>query len=649
MAPLLNGWMMLRRWWGPLSAGLSFLLLMLLLAAIYNHQSQDGLAKMLAEHFKTPTIKWFLATLLVREVIPLSLFISLILWSLGLAWALLPFNLGFAWREGWTWMDGFVTTWSLILGLHLVLWWQVPTALWLLPGLSRLPFWIDFLCIFTLTLGPLFWVLGRSRRGWGPRLRTLAGWMLLAWLGAGVPLWIGRQVVRSQQEQHSTRVLLLSVDGLRPDQTGITALHGTHYPNAYTAIPATRLLFSILWGGDPEHYSLGHVFPSVEEFAGEHPFQLLEAAKAKGWKTRFYIDDGGTIGVAGRTAVLDEVGMPARGWENFINSNLSGHFPLYSAWLDALRVFPGTHPWASMDGGLCKALEAGRGADIVMFHSCLAHTPIFLNRAELSQIPRWWTMTPIDFLSLGGLGAVTPKLVKNWDPRQDPYRIYEIRMQSILSAWEGPWNRLGQDPDYKASTRFFFSDHGERFYHATEEIRMGGVHGFDVDPWNARVPLIVAGPGFTDTKGTPDAVSLLGIRDAVAELIKSDRPIRPDSLTRLPFAPIRYHTLATDWLRPSGKKYREITAEKLILSMKIAPDGIWMMTYDRPAAERGQEATLAKGIGARLIVCKPLLNGGAHRLVYDGYQLTTEEEISEEDFQKFKAEVETVYFKTPYS
>ena len=79
--------------------------------------------------------------------------------------------------------------------------------------------------------------------------------------------------------------------------------------------------------------------------------------------------------------------MPARGWENFVNSNLGVRVPLFAAWLDMLRVFPTTNPWTEPAAGLHQALEQGRGADWVIYHSCLAHQPIFLTRGELGEMP----------------------------------------------------------------------------------------------------------------------------------------------------------------------------------------------------------------------------------------------------------------------
>ena len=637
---------MLKRWWAPLGAGLGFLLMLLALAWLHASLKSNVLSDIVSRNFSTPAVKTFTILLVLREVLPLFLLVALSVWTLALAWALLPFTLGWDWRRRWTWVDGLLLTWGLLSFLHLVLWWKVPSTLWLIPGLDSLPFWLDFMILLPLCLLPLFQVARRTGLPLGRQALALVGWLTIAWASALLPLALGQHVpTRPSVKDHRPKMLILGVDGLRADIPNLKDIHGTRYENAYTAIPSTRLLFSILWGGDPQHYSVGHIFPDINELNGYHPFTLLDAATKKGLKTRFYIDDGGTIGLVGRTEAFDEVLMPARGWENFVNSNLSGHVPLYAAYLDLLRVFPSTHPWASMDAGLRQALESGRGADLVMFHSCLGHIPSFLTRGELAQIPRWWTLHPRDLVPMLSMEELDPNAVAKWDMRRDSYSLYQIRMKSILEAWAPIWKSLATDPDYKDAVRILFSDHGERFYHATENIRLSGVHGFDIDPWQVRVPLVVTGPGFMDETRKDGAASLLNIRNVIGKLLLHDQAPGPESFLAKPFAPVRYHTLDTSQMRTTEKKYYELSVDKIVTRLQIRPEGLWFMEYDRPAEERAKEVTLAQAFGDRLIVFKPLLKGGAHRLEYQGYQLVSQQEISQEAFDLKKAEIEKEYFK----
>ncbi|MBK8790814.1 MAG: hypothetical protein IPO28_11780 [Holophagaceae bacterium] len=265
---------------------------------------------------------------------------------------------------------------------------------------------------------------------------------------AHAPLLLGRRVGTEPKGDRPVQALLLGIDGLRPQEASATGLEtwtGLYYPNTYTTVPATRLFYSILWGGDPARYSIGHILPSEEELNGQLRYTLLEAYKARGLKSRFYMDDGGTIGLTQRTeGIFDETAMPASGWENFVNSNLAVHLPFYASWLDALRVFPSTTPWSSLDSGLRSALERGRGADLVMFHTCHLHQPIFLSRQELQEVRSWWTLRPLDLRPIAGLPLVRPEDERNLDPRRDPLSIYRIRVRHLLAAWKPVWEQLSR-------------------------------------------------------------------------------------------------------------------------------------------------------------------------------------------------------------
>lgn len=637
---------MLRRWAAVVAAPLVFLSFLLGMALLYGGSSSSELAQIIHLQLTSPFVQRFALSLVLREILPLYLLAGLLLWVLALAWGLLPAGLGWRWREAWTWRHGLLGTWGLLGTLHLVLWWKVPTTLWVLPGLARLPFWLAFLVLVLVTLGPLAWMAMTATRSWGRRGFVLAGWVCLPLGLALLPGWISSRPPVT--EKGSVKVLALSLDGMRADTPEIERLEGLRFPNAYTSVPATRLQFSLLWGGDPEHYSVGHVFPDLEELQGRRPFVLLERLKRKGGKARFFIDDGGTIGLADRTDAFDRVEMPARGWENFFNSNLAAHVPLYASWLDVLRIFPSTHPWTPLDAGLRKALERGKGADLVLFHSCLTHQPIFLTRDELGEIPGWWTMAPGDFVPIFFRGGVTEDYIRDWDPRKSPLSLYRIRTRHILEAWAGVWNGLAKDPSYQGAYRVFFSDHGKRFYHVTEAIEMGGVHGFDVDPWQTRIPFVLAGPGIANGSGPEEAVSLHGLRDAIGDHLLKAAPFSIETLRSYPFAPIRYHTLSTEDVRPTGKRYFELKAENVLTSLNFGPNGSWYMTYDRPASLRGQEVTVARAQGDELVVLKPLLGGGAHKLEYKGYRMVRESEIPEEAFLREKKEIERLYFRVPF-
>ncbi|HEU4950482.1 MAG TPA: hypothetical protein VFT46_00945, partial [Holophagaceae bacterium] len=435
---------LLTRWMGALAASAAFLLWLVAMAGLYvkygvvNHFITEGLHDPVTVRF---AVKSFLV-----EILPLYLAIGFLLFALAMAVAKI-LRIWTPARDVWTFRHAFWTTLGLVGLVHGLLWWQVPTTLWVLLGINRLPMGLALALIFALCalalLRGLAWI-----PGWGLRKALLLPACLgLAWLSLWAPQRLEQLIWAPEHPVgHPARVVMISLDGLRQDtamEAGFSRAHGFKSYNAYAAIPATRLEWSILWGGDARRYSVGNLFPSLDELEGKAPYEILEAAKAKGLKARFYIDDGGTVGLTDRAEAFDEVGMPAPGWENFLNSNLAVHIPMYAAWMNVLRIFPTTTPWTPLDLGLKAALDRGRGADWVMYHSCLAHQPIFLTRQELGAIPRWWRLPA---------GKMAPwftvpddRTLATAPPESNTYLAYRIRVKDILDHWIPIWNRLGQD------------------------------------------------------------------------------------------------------------------------------------------------------------------------------------------------------------
>ena len=633
----------LLRWSAPLGGGLALAVLLGLFLYIFFQRAEAGLAMLFDKGFSSRHVTLFAVKFALTLLLPFYLVAALVQWGLTLILGSL-FRPGFS--DTWRAREGFLLTLSALLWAHLVLWWQVPTTLWLLPGLRMVPFWLLLPLLLAVTLAyPVRWVVVR-RLGWlkGPLL--LGGWMLVWTILPMAPERLPRLLTPAKGGEDAARVLIIGLDGLRQDLgTEVTAnWPGVSYENAWTVIPATRLLWHILWGGDPLFFTVGHAPPALTEFQGQQPLPIIQEADRLGWKPRFYIDDGGTIGLVGRPANFDDVVMPAPGWENFINSNLSASFPLFAVWENWGRAFPTTNPWAPLDGGLREALRLGRGSKLVMFHSCLAHVPIFLRRNELASIPRWWNLRPHQMEPYVVRQQVTAARAARWDPRTDPMAAYSLRMQSILRSWEPIWRELGQDPQYRQATRILFSDHGEHFYRATVQIHLGGVHGYNLDPWEGRITLKVAGPGFEPAPGakpSQDTISILSVRDALDQAIQTGQPFSRKTLeTSYPVAPLRYQTLSRDLLVDEPKDlYREMGLADLTTKTGIAPEGIWFTIYEKSAEERSEEVTLAWGRGPDMEVIKPLKAGGAHRITYRGYEQDPITTVPEAAYKKDKEEM----------
>jgi hypothetical protein len=620
------------RWAAPLAAGLVFFLVLVLALCFRFKGAEAGNVMLFAQGLMTRSVERFAIGFVLTLLLPFYLLVALVLWCLALAWAS-AFVRDLA--RTWTASEGFLITLAGLTWIHLCLWWSVPSTLWLLPALRWLPFWLLLPMILAAALVfPIRWVRQRDLGG----LRgaaALVGWLVLWSLLPWAPQHLPRLLCPAKGGTGHAKVLIIGLDALRPDvgEPATTDWVGTTFSNAYTVIPSTRLLWHILWGGDPLFYTVGQTIPAREELVGTTKLPLVDTAARLGWKPRFYIDDGGTVGLSGNSLNFDDVLMPAPGWENFVNSNLSGSFPIFAAWENWGRAFPTTNPWAPLDAGLREALRLGRGSQWVMFHSCLAHQPIFLNRAELASLPHWWTLAPRELEPYYVKSQVTPDRAADYDPRRNPFRIYTIRMQAVLDAWRPIWNGLAQDPDYRDATRVLFSDHGERFYHVTDNIQLSGVHGYNLDPYEARIMLKVAGPGFAAGAGAPPrpgTISVLSLRDAIAQQMVKGTPILPGTLEQAyPEAPLRCHTLDQSMFTQELAEYRHLPLFSLVDRTTVAPDGIWFTTYAKPASERAEEVSIGWGRGSRLDVIKPLVAGGAHLYHFDGLALKSIDTISE--------------------
>lgn len=633
----------LRRWLGPVLAGPVFLLVLLIFALLYFKLGEANI--FVTRGADNPVMRAFAIKAILTEILPIYLGTGLILFVIGM----IPVRLGWLgpkrW-DRWTGRGGFWAAFGFILMIHALLWWAVPSTLWVLPGIASLPLAFGLLLVFGCSAAAWWAGLRALQPSWW-RLSTL---MILWWVLCLGYLAMPRSLARAGLDEppsgHPAKVLMLSIDGLRQDtafQQGFDKLEGFKVVNGYTAIPATRLEWSILWGGDPNYYSVGNVIPSDEELEGHKPYRILEAAQAKGLKTRFFMDDGGTIGLVDKERAFDRVEMPARGWENFLNSNVAVHVPLFAAWLDALRIFPTTTPWTPVDLGIRRTLADGRGADWVIFHSCLAHQPIFLDRQELSEIPGWWKARPRDLAPTWS--DPTQDRISHYKPVYNPYVAYQIRIADLIRTWGEIWNGLDRDPDYGPALRVFMTDHGERFQHLNGYMQAGGVHGFQLDPWEARIPLAFAGPGIPDGGDATHAFSLLTLRDAVASRLLDDATPDLPALLAKDSAVMRLQALDNLSSQPGKSEFKQISTEEIIQGSKVLPDGLWVMQYLKPASERAADLTLGIAHGDKLDIYRPLKAGGARLFHYEGYVQTSTEDITEDAFQAARARINAIYTK----
>lgn len=629
-----------------LLAGPVALAVLFLAFYIHYHWANGGMTGWLADSLKLKPIRDFGIQYTFKILLPIYTLSGIALWLL----TLLPiWFMDRSWSRTWSGRQAMFLILAAFFWLHACLWWQVPTTLWNIPALGRVPFVVLFPVLAAIPATMALLILRRRGWGWSRCAGGLAIWMVLWAVPGWAPQILPRPGVPARGGDQTCKVLLVGLDGLRSDVflDHARQMKGLRYENSYTPIPATRLLWHILWGGDPLFYTVGHVGPSIEEYEHPESLALLKEASEKGLRPRFYIDDGGTIGLAERQMDLDDSLSPAEGWENFVNSNLAVSFPLYAVWENWFKPFPTTNPWSPLDAGLKEALRLGRGSGWVMFHSCLAHQPIYLNREELKRTGRWWSLCANDYHPVPNKYLVLKRQAENPDPRTNPFLAYQIRMDAILRAWEPIWNQLDQDPSYGKAVRVMFSDHGERFHNVGPNgFQLMGIHGYSLDAWECRTAMLVAGPGFSDqVVAVPRqaSVSLLGLRDGTRRLIQDTGAFDASFFENAyPVSPVRYHTLDDSSYATEPGKYRQMSDKEIAANSYMAPHGVWITKYGKTAEERAKDVSVALGSGSDLWVYKPLEGGGAHEFHYHGYDLQKWKAVDEATYQAKKHQVESL-------
>ncbi|WP_005031188.1 hypothetical protein [Holophaga foetida] len=129
----------LRRWLAPLLGGFVFLLILMICLLVRTRTLEAGIAAWIAESMMVKPVKVFGAKFILTLLLPFYLVAGLLLWGLALGWITL-FRRTFS--KNWLFLEGLFFSLSAMLWVHLLLWWQVPSTLWLIPGLRALPFFI---------------------------------------------------------------------------------------------------------------------------------------------------------------------------------------------------------------------------------------------------------------------------------------------------------------------------------------------------------------------------------------------------------------------------------------------------------------------------------------------------------------------------
>jgi hypothetical protein len=135
------------------------------------------------------------------------------------------------------------------------------------------------------------------------------------------------------------------------------------------------------------------------------------------------------------------------------------------------------------------------------------------------------------------------------------------------------------------------------------------------------------------------------VRDAVARRLLHQEPLDLKALLAKDYAPLRMHAIGRDMFQAKEVEYRELSTEEIAKSAAVLPDGVWLVKYESSEAARELDLTVAEARGQSLKVWRPLKNGGARRVDYDGYRMTGYEDVDEASFQAARARIFKAFVK----
>ena len=199
----------------PFLGGLAILAFLGFEAWYRMKHTQSGMMGFIAEGLTRKPVVDFGVAYGLKLLLPFYMVAGLLLWLVTLAWGSLWRR---EWRHHWTFREAFGFSLAALGWSHLVLWWQVPSTLWVLPGLRALPFYLIFPLLTTLVLCyPIVW-MRRQISGGGLRfISILGGWLLIWSIPPIAPQVLPRMLVVAKGGDDACQMLILGIDGLRSD------------------------------------------------------------------------------------------------------------------------------------------------------------------------------------------------------------------------------------------------------------------------------------------------------------------------------------------------------------------------------------------------------------------------------------------------
>ncbi len=540
-------------------------------------------------------------------------------------------------------------------------WMGLGSGLWIhgclfamVPGtLANLPLlrWAPMALVLLLFLGLGAWALFAAMhqpggtRPWARVGAALGGMTLVLML----PHDLFRRHMSEAPALPATapRMLILGVDGLRRDVADevAPAFRTPEGIQPVVAVPATRIAWNMLLGGDPETLTHSFVIPFRREWRTPHALPLLEEAKAKGLRASFLIDDATTLAFGLTTAPFAEVREPFGGWKHFFSAGAGFTWPVYSWIENYLSPVETTNPWSEPRYYFRDVARSLSRNQWVSAHTCQLHAPFFLRARELQAFRPWiWLgQSARSYSSYQSTEQAQTDGLSRQGLRADPAEHYRIRSAQLLLELEphlAQWSR-----DFPALSGALTSDHGETHFalmgaEGRAVTHLTGVHGFFLDAPSVRVPLIPLGR--TENHLPTGAVySWFHLRDGIRTWIQDQAPLKlqvPPGETGWSFQwQFLYpeHAFGPEPKAPAGIP-QAVTARDIVQSTYLLPDGTWYLA-DPPANAPPHRMCHAFLRGDEMVTYTPRFDGRWERILWKGYEGQSPTVVDGEALEREKA------------
>jgi hypothetical protein len=530
------------------------------------------------------------------------------------------------------------------LWVHGVLYAQVPVVIGTLPLFKWIPLGIGLLLVMGGGL------LALIRAVAAPGLRFAAGRALGVALAMGALLYLPHDLFRKMspapeaQDPQARRLLLFSVDGLRQDvaEAAMPQWKAPRGVQPIVAVPATRLAWNMLMGGDPDTLTYATVIPYRDEWRTGASLPLLAEAQKRGVRTAFLIDDCTTLSFGLSAAPFDTVKEPFGGWKHFFSAGAGFTWPVYSWVENYLSPVETTNPWAEPRFFFRDVDRALKGHHWVSAHTCQLHAPFFLRFRELRALDQWaWLFHgPRAYAPYQSTEQVMEDHFAKAGRRSDPALHYDIRVTQLLREAE-PYLAAWQ-AQYPALSGVVTSDHGElhvpilsRRTQAT--TRLTGIHGFTLDADTMKVPLHGFGVTSTAELQPGSVYSWFNLRDDLHAWLGGTGPLafRGEAdrgwVVRWPYLHPA-HVYGPPPEAPEGQA-RAWTPGDMVHATILMKDGTWYLEDSR---NKGTSRRLSYALvrGDRMITFNPTVPGSWLREDWTGYTSEEGRLVSEADLQR---------------